>query len=212
MKHKRYLSWSGLSKKLMRQFLAGLFVIVPIGITVLILVWIFNAIDSILQPVIQLIVGHPVPGIGFGVTVVLIYLVGVMASNIGGSRLIHYGESLLSKVPIIGRLYKSIEQIMESFSSSGKSGLMQVVLVEFPRKGMWTIGFITSESPVQPGETHLNIFIPTSPNPTSGFLQIASEDEVIRTDIPVDDALKMIISAGKVSPQEISHKLSQRTK
>ena len=212
MKHKRYLSWSGLSKKLMRQFLAGLFVIVPIGITVLILVWIFNAIDSILQPVIQLIVSHPVPGIGFGVTVVLIYLVGVMASNIGGSRLIHYGESLLSKVPIIGRLYKSIEQIMESFSSSGKSGLMQVVLVEFPRKGMWTIGFITSESPVQPGETHLNIFIPTSPNPTSGFLQIASEDEVIRTDIPVDDALKMIISAGKVSPQEISHKLSQRTK
>ncbi|MBC8273914.1 MAG: DUF502 domain-containing protein [Chloroflexi bacterium] len=212
MKHKRRLSWSGLSKKLMRQFLAGLFVIVPIGITVLILVWIFNAIDSILQPVIQLIVGHPVPGIGFGVTVVLIYLVGVMASNIGGSRLIHYGESLLSKVPIIGRLYKSIEQIMESFSSSGKSGLMQVVLVEFPRKGMWTIGFITSESPVQPGETHLNIFIPTSPNPTSGFLQIASEDEVIRTDIPVDDALKMIISAGKVSPQEISHKLSQRTK
>jgi len=212
MKHKRYLSWSGLSKKLMRQFLAGLFVIVPIGITVLILVWIFNAIDGILQPVIQLIVGHPVPGIGFGVTVVLIYLVGVMASNIGGSRLIHYGESLLSKVPIIGQLYKSIEQIMESFSSSGKSGLMQVVLVEFPRKGMWTIGFITSESPVQPGETHLNIFIPTSPNPTSGFLQIASEDEVIRTDIPVDDALKMIISAGKVSPQEISHKLSQRTK
>lgn len=212
MKHKRRLSWSGLSKKLMRQFLAGLFVIVPIGITVLILVWIFNVIDSILQPVIQLIVGHPVPGIGFGVTVVLIYLVGVMASNIGGSRLIHYGESLLSKVPIIGQLYKSIEQIMESFSSSGKSGLMQVVLIEFPRKGMWTIGFITSESPVQPGETHLNIFIPTSPNPTSGFLQIASEDEVIRTDIPVDDALKMIISAGKVSPQEISHKLSQRTK
>lgn len=212
MKHKRRLPWSGLSKKLMRQFLAGLFVIVPIGITVLILVWIFNAIDSILQPVIQLIVGHPVPGIGFGVTVVLIYLVGVMASNIGGSRLIHYGESLLSKVPIIGQLYKSIEQIMESFSSSGKSGLMQVVLVEWPRKGMWTIGFITSESPVQPGETHLNIFIPTSPNPTSGFLQIASEDAVIRTDIPVDDALKMIISAGKVSPQEISHKLSQRTK
>lgn len=212
MKHKRRLSWSGLSKKLMRQFLAGLFVIVPIGITVLILVWIFNVIDSILQPVIQLIVGHPVPGIGFGVTVVLIYLVGVMASNIGGSRLIHYGESLLSKVPIIGRLYKSIEQIMESFSSSGKNGLMQVVLVEWPRKGMWTIGFITSESPVQPGETHLNIFIPTSPNPTSGFLQIASEDAVIRTDIPVDDALKMIISAGKVSPQEISHKLSQRTK
>ena len=89
---------------------------------------------------------------------------------------------------------------------------MQTVLVEFPRKGIWTVGFITNESAAQAGEKRLNIFIPTSPNPTSGFLQIVSEDEVIRTDIPVDRALRMVISAGKLTPQEVDDKLSGRFK
>jgi uncharacterized membrane protein len=89
---------------------------------------------------------------------------------------------------------------------------MQAVLVEFPRKDIWTMGFITIELPTQSGGTQLNIFIPTSPNPTSGFLQVVREDEVIRTDIPVDEALKMIISAGRMSPQEVSDKLSERIK
>ena len=87
---------------------------------------------------------------------------------------------------------------------------MEVVLIEFPRKGIWTLGFITKESPAQSGEMQLNIFIPTSPNPTSGFLQIAREDEVIRTDISVEHALRMIISAGRVSPEGITDKLSER--
>ena len=113
---------------------------------------------------------------------------------------------------MVRSLYTGIKQILESFSAPGKTSLMQAVLVEFPRKGMWTIGFITNESPTQSGETQLNIFIPTSPNPTSGFLQIAMEDEVIRTDIPVNEALRMVISAGKLSPQGISDKLLGRIK
>jgi len=185
---------------------------VPLGATVLILIWIFTSIDNILQPVIQLILGHPVPGVGFGITIVLIYLVGIIASNVGGKRLIQYGESLLVKIPVFRPLYSSIKQILGSFSSSGKTSLVQTVLVEFPRKGMWMIGFITNESPTQSGKVQLNIFIPTSPNPTSGFLQIVSEEEVVRTDIPVDEALKMVISAGKVSPEKLYNKLSERNK
>jgi len=214
MKHRYRVSWSWLGKKLRTQFLTGVLVVVPIGATLLILFWIFNQIESIpgLQAVIKTIFGHPVPGVGFGITIVLIYLIGVIASNVVGRRLIRYGEFLLAKVPLVRPLYTGIKQILESFSRPGKTGFTQAVLIEFPRKGIWTIGFITNETLTQSGETQLNIFVPTSPNPMSGFLQIVSEDEVIRTDIPVDEALKMIIPAGKVSPQEVSDRLSARIK
>ena len=208
MKYPYRVSWLG--RALRRHFLAGLLVTVPIGATILILVWIFNQVDNILRPVIEPILGRHVPGIGFGVTVVLIYLIGVIVSNVGGKKLLGYGESLLARVPLVRPIYSGIKQIVESFSTPGKNGLMQVVLIEFPRKGIWTLGFITNESPVQSGETHLNIFIPTSPNPTSGFLQITKEEEVIRTDLSVDEALKMIVSAGRVSPQGIGDRLAGR--
>ena len=207
MKYIYQTSWSWLGKNLRKQFLTGILVMVPISATILILIWIFTTVDNILQPVIQLIVGHPIRGVGFGITIVLIYLAGVIASNIVGKSLIRYGESVLSKVPVVRPLYASIKQILESFSRPGKSGLLQVVLIEFPRKGIWALGFITNEMLTQSGETQLNIFIPTAPNPTGGFLQIVKEEEVIRTDIPVDEALRMVISAGRVSPQEVSSKL-----
>ena len=210
MKHTRRVSWGWLGKKLRTQFATGILVVVPIGVTILILVWIFGALDNILQPVIRSIWGRTFPGVGFGVTIVLIYLAGVIASNIVGRRLIHYGESLLAKVPVVRYLYAGIKQILESFSKPGKTGFMQVALVEFPKEGMRAIGFITNESYDKSGERLLNVFIPTSPNPTSGFLEIVTEDKIIRTNISVDDALKMVVSAGRVSLEEISDKLSPK--
>jgi len=207
MKHIQRAFWGRLGKKLRRQFLTGILIVVPIGATILILVWIFTAIDSILQPAIRTVWCHTIPGVGFGITIILIYLVGIIASNVGGRRLIHYGESLLAKVPVFRPVYSGIKQILESFSAPGKTGFLQVVLVEFPRKGMMTIGFVTNESSNEFGEKLLNIFVPTSPNPTSGFLQIAREGEVIRTNISVDDALKMVVSGGKMSPKEVSDRL-----
>ena len=208
MKHTRRVSWGWLGKKLRTQFATGILVVVPIGVTILILVWLFGVVDNILQPIIRSIWGRTFPGVGFGVTIVLIYLAGVIASNIVGTRVIHYGESLLAKVPVVRQLYAGIKQILESFSRPGKTGFMQVVLVEFPKEGMRAIGFITNESYGKSGERLLNVFIPTSPNPTSGFLEIVTEDKIIRTNISVDDALKMVVSAGRVSLEEISDKLS----
>ena len=204
----RFGKW--LSRELRRYFLTGLLAIIPIGITIGILSWIFTTIDNILKPVITPILGRPISGIGFGITILLIFLVGIVANNIVGKRMINYGESLLSKVPLVRPLYAGIKQLLESFSLPKKGGFIQTVLVEFPRKDTWTIGFITNESVTQTGEIQLNLFIPTAPNPTSGFLQIVGEEEVIRTDIPIDGALKMIVSAGKVSPQEINEKLSAK--
>jgi uncharacterized membrane protein len=199
------LRWVGV--KLRAYFLAGILVTVPLGLTVWILVWIFNGIDSFLQPIIERIFGNDIPGVGFGVTVLLIFIVGIIASNVLGRRFLRYGESWVARVPLANYLYNGIRQIVQAFAAPDKTGFMEVVLVEFPRRGTRTLGFITNETPDESGKKLLNIFIPTSPNPTSGFLQIIEEDQVIRTKLSVDEALRMVVSGGRVSPQEVSDKL-----
>jgi len=197
------VSEEGMGKKLRRQFITGIIASIPLGATILILIWIFNTVDNLLQPVITAIWGHTIWGVGFGVTVVLIYLVGVIASNVLGKRLIRYGESLISRVPIFQQLYSTIKHIVDSFSAPDKTAFLQVVLVEFPRKGMRAIGFVTNESTDKSGHKLLNILIPNSPNPMSGFLQIVKEEEVVRTKLSVDQALQMIVSAGRMTPDGV---------
>ena len=132
---------------------------------------------------------------------VLIFVAGAIASNFFGKRLVSYSEKyVINKIPVIGQLYKGIKQIMESFSKSSKDGFLKVVIVEFPRKGMNAIGFITNETKTETGEKQYYVFIPTAPNPTTGFLQIVKEDDLIPTKMSVDEAIKMVISAGKYNP------------
>jgi uncharacterized membrane protein len=128
----------------------------------------------------------------------LIYLAGLTASNFLGKKLVQYTEWVLGRVPLVSWLYGNIKQILGSFSTPGKTGFIQVVFVEFPRKGLKAIGFVTNESTDESGDKILYIFVPTSPNPTSGFLQIVKEEEVIRTNMSIDDAFRLVISAGKV--------------
>lgn len=189
-----------LLRKLRTQFLTGIVVAVPIGATILILLWIFRSIDSILQPVAVAIWHRSPPGVGFLATLLLIYLAGVVAGNVLGKRTILWFESMLGRVPVVRMLYSGIKQILESFSKPGKTGFMQVVLIEFPRKGMKAIGFVTNEFPTESGEKCYNVLIPTAPNPTSGFLQIVRESDIIPTKIPIDEALRMVVSAGRLSP------------
>jgi uncharacterized membrane protein len=195
------------SRKLRDQFVAGLLVVVPLGATVLILVWLFTSIDNILQPIINAIFGHNIPGVGFGATVIIVYVVGVIARNIIGRRIIRYGESILNKVPIFRQLYSGIRQVLESFTAPDKTGFMHVVLVEFPKPGMRALGFVTNELKDTDGDKLISVLIPTAPNPTSGFLQIVKESDVIRTKITVDEALKMIVSAGRLTPAEVASKM-----
>ncbi len=199
MKVKKAVTRKSIGRTLRAQFIMGILVVVPIGATVLILVWIFNAIDGILKPLIGSIWESAPAGIGFGVTIVLIYIVGVIANNIVGKRLIHYGESLLARVPLVRQLYTGIKQILESFYDPKKAGYLEVVLVEFPRKGMQAIGFVTNWSSNKLGKKMLHVFVPTSPNPTSGFLQIIEEDQVMHTNMSIDEALKLVVSAGRVT-------------
>lgn len=194
-----------LIKNLRKNFLAGLLVAVPIGIVILILTWFFTTIDSLLQPVIKAVFGQEFIGLGFIISLVLIYVGGVLANNIVGRRLINFGESILARVPVLRQLYSGSKLVIAGLSGTGldKAAFREVVLVEFPRQGMKTIAFITNEIKDKSGKKLLTIYIPTAPVPTSGYFEIVSEDMVIRTDIPVDEAMQMVISSGMISPAEL---------
>ena len=203
-----------LLKNLRKNFLAGLLVAVPIGIVILILTWFFTTIDSLLQPVIKAVFGQEFIGLGFIISLVLIYLGGVLASNIVGRRIIHFGESILARVPVLRQLYSGSKLVIAGLSGTGldKAAFREVVLVEFPRQGMKTIAFITNEIKDKSGKKLLTIYIPTAPVPTSGYFEIVSEDMVIRTDIPVDEAMQMVISSGMISPAELDTEATPKGK
>jgi len=193
---------------LRRHFLAGILVVVPIGVVILVLVWFFTSVDSILQPLIKTIFGREITGAGFAFTLVLIYLVGIAAENFVGRRLIRFGESTLERVPLLRQLYSGSKNVIAGLSGTGlnKAAFREVVLVEFPREGMQTVAFVTNEIKDEAGKTLLNIFIPTAPVPTSGYFEIVNADKVVRTKIGVDEAMQMVISSGMISPAMIDTK------
>ena len=201
--------WNRFLKKLRDVIIAGLVVTVPIGLTIWIFAWLFTQIDQLLRPWVTKIFGHQIIGVGFGVIVALVLIVGLIATNVMGKRIVHWGESLLAKIPISRTVYEGIRQIIQSFSATDKSGFLQVVMVEYPRKGIHTIAFITNEHIDESGKKMVNVFIPNSPNPMSGFLHIFDDSEIIRTSLTIEEGLKMVVSAGRMSPKEVGDKMVQ---
>jgi len=201
--------WRRALVRMRSHFLAGILVVVPLMATLLILKWFFDWVDDQLQPFIRGFAGRPLYGLGFVITLVIIYIAGVITTHFGGQRLLRFVESLISRVPIVRPVYNGIKQVLESFAAPRETGFMQVVLLEFPRKGIRSIGFVTNEEYDASGQKLFNVFVPTSPNPTSGFLQIVREEDILRTDISVDDALKMIVSAGRISINRVNKSISK---
>jgi uncharacterized membrane protein len=185
-------------RHLRNKLLLGILVLVPLIATVLILVWAFNSVDNILQPIIRSTWGINFPGIGVAIVVVLAYIAGIIASSILGRRVISFIESYLDRLPVFGQLYRGIRQIIRSFSEPRQTGFMQVVFIEYPRKGIHSLGFITNELHDYSEEKFYTVFIPTSPNPTSGFMEVVREEEIIKTNISVDEAIRVVVSAGRV--------------
>lgn len=185
-------------RHLRNKLLLGLLVIVPLIATVWVLIWGFNAVDNILQPIIRTSWGKTYPGIGVGIVLLFAYLSGILTSSILGRKIISFGESLVGRIPVVKYIYRGVKQIIQSFTEPRKTGFMQVVFVEYPRKGMHSIGFITNILHTESEETFYTIFIPTSPNPTSGYMEIVREEEMVRTNMSVEDALRVVVSAGRV--------------
>jgi len=196
---------SAFCKHLRARLVSGLLVLIPLAVTLFVLNLFFTSLTAFVRPVMHPWVGelpeYVLTLIAFLVTAVLIYLVGLITNHIIGRRVIHWGESLLMKLPIIKSVYSASKQVVDTFSSSTKAAFSAVVLVEFPRRGSQAVGFITGTILNPDGERLYRVFIATTPNPTSGFLIILPEKEVQFTDISVEDGVKMIVSGGMLAPR-----------
>ncbi len=194
-----------------RYFVTGLLIWIPLAITV----WVLNLLVSTMDQTLLLIpeewrtegwLGIHVPGMGVVLTVVVVLLTGLFTRNIIGQRLVRFWEGLLSRIPVVKSIYYSVKQVSDTLFSDSGQAFRKALLVQYPRHGSWTIAFLTG----QPGgdvANHLqgdyvSVYVPTTPNPTSGFFLMMPRADVVELDISVDEALKYIISMGVVAPPE----------
>ena len=199
-------------KRLRGYLLTGLAFWMPIFVTVIvisaILEWL-NKIEHLLPEAYQphLILGYSIPGFGVILALLLFLLTGVLVTNWLGQKLVLWGEALLHKIPLVRMIYQTTKQIIQAlFMSEGKS-FRQVVMIEYPRQGCWTLAFLTGQVQPKPDATVLNtVFVPTTPNPTSGFFLMIAEQDMQRLDISVEEALKMILSLGAIQQPLLKQK------
>ncbi len=192
-------------KTIRKIFITGLIVLLPALVTIYILNLTFRAIDALLGNLLRLYIGQTIPGLGFLVTMALIFWVGLLATNVFGHRLVRMVEGMFTKIPFVRPIYAATRQIIDAFSLQSRNVFESVVMVEYPRKGIYGIGFVTGktlgEVQEKTAKEVLPVFVPTAPNPTTGFLLLIPRDEVIYLSMTVEEALKLLISAGVVTPE-----------
>ncbi|MBT4317493.1 MAG: DUF502 domain-containing protein [Candidatus Marinimicrobia bacterium] len=178
-----------------RRIFAGLIAIVPIAVTFWILKFLFIFLDGFAAPLLKQ-VDIEIPGLGIILTLLFIFILGILITNVLGKTIFNWGEKILDKLPFVNTIYNTIKQITSAFSSSTVKSFEQVVFIQYPRKGLWTMCFVTNQSKNENGESFYHVFVPTTPNPTSGVFIIVPQKDAIHPDISVEDGLKAIISGG----------------
>ena len=190
---------------LKRRLLTGLLVVVPLWLTYFALKFFFRTLDSFFAPLLKRFFGMSIPGLGFILLVAFIYLVGMITANIIGKSILQFGESLLNRIPFVKNIYQAAKQLVQTVSFSRSMGFKRVVLVEYPRKGLWAVGFVTNSIELEKEKKRFDVvFIPTTPNPTSGFIEMIPEGEAVEINLTIEEGLKMVISGGLVSPKQIA--------
>jgi uncharacterized membrane protein len=203
------------ANKFKAYFLTGLLVLVPISLTVYIIYELFLAIDGILKEVIFVLISEwfgvhisqPIPGLGFITLFLLILSTGMAARSYFGKKLVDVGDNVVARIPFISRIYGTVQQVSQAFFGDRHDVFKKTVLVPFPSKGMWRLGFIVREPSREIKEALgeqvevVAVLVPHTPNPTSGFLVFFPKSEVVEVDMPVEDALHLIISGGTASPK-----------
>ena len=193
-----------MGKHLKGTFLAGIFIVIPFGITIFILKFLFNFADGILGSYLDSLMlfsgrsGEHIPGIGMITAVVVVYLAGLVATNVLGRRLLKLSDDLMTRIPLVKSIYSSSKQLIKVFREGGNS-YRRAVFVEWPRPGVRAIGFVTAEVERE-GEQFVVVYIPTMPNPTSGFALWFRECEVYDSGMTIEDAVKFVVSGGVVLP------------
>jgi uncharacterized membrane protein len=205
---------------LKNYFIAGLLVILPIFITAYVIWFLIKAMDTVLKYIPakylpETYLNIYIPGLGLVLGVLLILVVGVLARNIAGRTVLESWDNLIDRIPLARIIYSSVKQLLQAFFVQNSDAFQRVALVEYPRRGIYVLGFITGQSRGEIQEktekNMMNVFIPTTPNPTSGFYVLFPEEDLTVLDMSVEDAFKLLISGGLVSPQELRRARRKRS-
>lgn len=202
-------------------FISGLLVWLPIWVTLLVIKFLVDLLSKSLlllpasfQP--DHLLGFHIPGIGVIITLAVIFLTGLFVANIIGRKLLAIGDAIMGRIPLVRTIYTGVKQVTQTLFTPGGQSFRKVLLVEYPSKGVWTIAFQTGEviqeieDPINNGPM-VSYFVPTTPNPTSGFLMMAPKSKVIELEMSVDQALKFVISLGVVAPN-VASSVTEQTK
>jgi uncharacterized membrane protein len=193
-----------------KYFITGLLIWIPLAITVWVLTAIIGAMDQSLRLLPEAVhpdklLGFHIPGVGTVLTLLVIFLTGVVTANIIGQKLVRFWEGILARIPIVKSIYYSVKQVSDTLFSSSGQAFRKVLLVRYPHPQAWSVAFQTGSPSGQISEMlpdeHVSVFIPTAPSPVNGFFFFVKKSETIELDISVDDALKYIVSMGVVPPQ-----------
>ncbi len=178
-----------------RRILAGLIALMPIMATYWIIRLLFDFLNRLAEPLLKL-VGIEIPGLGIILTILFIFVIGLFVTNVLGRTILKWSEIVVARVPIVSTIYNSIKQITGAFSGSAAKSFQRVILIEYPRKGLWTMAFVTNESKNKKGDIFYHLFVPTTPNPTSGVFIIVPKKDAIHPNISVESGLRTIVSGG----------------
>ncbi len=200
-----------------KYFLTGLLVWAPLAVTIWVITWGLGALDGVFGSVMGALIAvlpdglgpalarfRNIPGLGIALVLLVIFLTGMFAANIFGRWALRQSDRVLTKIPIVKSIYSSVKQVSDTLFSSNGNAFRKALLVQYPREGAWTIAFLTGAPSGEvaahlPGD-HVSVYVPTTPNPTSGFFLMLPRDQVVELDMSVDEALKYIISMGVVTP------------
>ena len=192
-----------------RKFFAGLFVLIPAVITFLVISWFFSFVDSFLEPLYFKVLGYHFPGIGFISAIVIIFIVGIISTNVFGKRIIDSFEILLLKIPVLKGIYTSVKQLVEAFSPESKvSSFKKFIIVEYPRPGVYSYGFLTKDCVIKTEKDGRESCLRAVYIPTNliyfGDIVLFPDEYIFFTDIPIDEGIKIILSGGIATPSKIS--------
>jgi len=194
--------------KLRNYFITGVLVLIPIGVTVYLTLFFIKIFSKILPQEINPnhYLPYSIPGLEIIISIIVITVIGWLSLSFLGKKLVKLVNDIFKKIPFLRTVYSAIGQMTQSFAQTSKSKKKSVVLVEYPRKGSWAVGFATQENTGEiaskTNKNLINVFVPTTPNPTSGFLLMFPKDEIIYLDMSFEDASKFIVSAGTSNPKE----------
>ena len=183
------------------KIFAGLAALLPLYLTFFVIKFLFVTLEEMSDPILKRF-NLDIPGLGIILTVLLIYILGFLVTNFLGRKIFNIGERIVKKVPIVNMIYTTLKQITDTFTKGSTDAFEGAVYIQYPRQGLWTMAFISGESKTKDGVPYYHLFVPTTPNPTSGFFLMIPQADTVATGMSVEDGLKTIISGGLLAPNE----------